>query len=97
LLFDSLPLVDGTLLMKNVTVLYFAAVRDLAGTSTEELMLPDNVQTVQQFITYLRGSRGELSGALASVRVARNETFANADDPIEAGDTLALIPPVQGG
>ena len=83
--------------MKSVTVLYFAAVRELAGTSTESVTVPDSVRTVQEFLEYLAEQRTELRGALASVRVAKNETFAGHEESIEEGDVLALIPPVQGG
>ena len=37
------------------------------------------------------------SGPIASVRLARNETFATNDERIEEGDVVALIPPVAGG
>ena len=83
--------------MKTVTLLYFAAVRDLAGTPSEQLRLPDRVQTVEHLLHYLGDQKATLKHALASVRVARNETFAALDEPVEAGDVLALIPPVQGG
>jgi len=83
--------------MKSVTVLYFAAVRELAGTATEKLALPDHVQTVQDFMLYLAEQRPALKGALASVRIARNESFAELHERLEEGDALALIPPVQGG
>jgi molybdopterin converting factor subunit 1 len=83
--------------MKSITVLYFAAVRELAGTSTESIALPDRVQTVQEFLNYLAEQRAALQGALASVRVAKNESFAEPHESIDEGDVLALIPPVQGG
>lgn len=83
--------------MKTVTILYFAAVRDLAGAPSEKLRLPDRVQTVEQLLNYLGDQKATLKHALGSVRVARNEIFAALDEPIETGDVLALIPPVQGG
>ena len=83
--------------MKNVTVLYFAAIRDLAGTSSEALSLPDEVRTIDDFVTYLGGQRAALANALRAVRIARNETFVTLAEPVETGDVLALIPPVQGG
>lgn len=83
--------------MKNVTVLYFAAIRDLAGAPSEALSLPDEVRTVDDFVNYLGTRRAGLKSALGAVRVARNETFVSLAEPVEAGDVLALIPPVQGG
>jgi len=83
--------------MKKVTVLYFAGIRDLAGVPTEELELPDEVRTVADFARHLGERRAALKNALGSVRIAKNETFAAEAEPVEAGDVLALIPPVQGG
>ncbi len=81
----------------RVTVLYFAAVRDLTGVDEEILDLPATVTTVRAFVAFLEGARPALAGRMSHVRVARNESFAAADDPIAASDTLALIPPVAGG
>lgn len=83
--------------MKNVTVLYFAAIRDLAGAASESLALPEHVHTVNDFVDYLGGQRPVLKTALGAVRIARNESFVTPAEPIEAGDVLAIIPPVQGG
>ena len=83
--------------MKNVTVLYFAALRELAGTETEALSLPGEVHSVDDFMRYLGEQRPALKSSLGAVRVAKNEVFVTLADPIETGDVLALIPPVQGG
>ena len=81
----------------KVRVLYFAAVRDLTGTGEEELDLPADVRTVAAFGAFLERAHPPLAGRMKHVRIARNEAFAAAADPIAAGDTLALIPPVAGG
>jgi len=81
----------------RVRVLYFAAVRDLAGCEEEALELPAEVRDVGGFAHWLERARPELAGRLGSVRVARNEAFASPKEPLAEGDTLALIPPVAGG
>lgn len=83
--------------MKHVTILYFAAIRDLAGSASEPLTLPDQVNTVNDFVSYLGEHRPVLKDALSAVRIARNESFVALSEPVETGDVLALIPPVQGG
>ena len=83
--------------MKNVTVLYFAGVRELTGIADEQLRVTDGVGSVQGLLAYLVRQRPELRGRLAGVRVARNETFVDESEPVADGDVLALIPPVQGG
>ena len=81
----------------KVQVLYFAAVRDLVGVDGEELDLPPGVGTVRDFVARLEEVRPALAGRMGYVRIARNETFASADERLAEGDVLALIPPVAGG
>jgi len=83
--------------VKRVKVLYFAGVRDLTGRSDEELELPESVGNVSAFVSHLERERPVLRGRLESVRVAVNETFADATDPVRDNDVIALIPPVAGG
>lgn len=83
--------------MKTITLLYFAAVRDLVGKDEEKVTLPSEVATVGDLAQFLPTHHPALGGRLASVRFARNETFATTDEPIADGDIVALIPPVAGG
>lgn len=83
--------------MTTVTILYFAAVRDLVGRDEEKLDLPDSVTTISALTTHLPSVHAALEGRLSAVRFARNEEFALATDPIASGDVIALIPPVAGG
>lgn len=81
----------------KLTVLYFAAVRDLVGKDEEALDVPDAVATIAALEAHLAAIHPELAGRLGYVRFARNEEFARATDPVADGDTIALIPPVAGG
>jgi molybdopterin synthase sulfur carrier subunit len=81
----------------RVTVLYFAGMRDLAGRADEQMTLPAGVGTVGDFVRHLAGVLPGFAERRASVRVARNEAFADDADAIGDGDVLALIPPVAGG
>ena len=81
----------------RVRVLYFAAVRELVGLEEEALELPASVHTIRDFVALLADQRPTLAGSLSSVRIARNEVFADAGDALGEGDVLALIPPVAGG
>ena len=81
----------------NVTVLYFAALRDLAGRSEEKLALPPEVKSVRALSAHLAARVPGLAERMSFVRVARNEAFANDEDAIHDGDVIALIPPVAGG
>ena len=81
----------------KVTVLYFAALRDLAGRSEEELTLPDGALSVKELAAQLGSRVPGLAERMTHVRVARNEAFAEDGDRVCDGDVIALIPPVAGG
>lgn len=81
----------------RITVLYFAALRDLAGRSEEELTLPEAVRSVRELSEHLCQHVPGLAERMTHVRVARNEAFAEPGDAVRDGDVIALIPPVAGG
>jgi len=80
-----------------VSVLYFAALRDLAGTGEERVNLPSLPTSVEGLLRVLEGRHGALAGRLTSVRVAVNEEFAEKSRELRGGEVVALIPPVSGG
>lgn len=81
----------------SITLLYFAALRDLAGTSQESLDLPEGELSVGALLNALEQLKPALRGRLASVRVAVNEEFTELSTVLHGGETVALIPPVSGG
>jgi molybdopterin converting factor subunit 1 len=81
---------------RRITLLYFAALRELAGASREEVLLPSSLRTIADLRAHL-DARDALRNRLSSVRFARNEEFANDADTLGEGDVVALIPPVAGG
>lgn len=83
--------------MMLVSILYFAAVRELVGHDEEQVHLPDEVTTIGELAAFLEQHRPALAGRLASVRFARNEEFTTPGETLAAGDVIALIPPVAGG
>jgi molybdopterin converting factor subunit 1 len=81
----------------RLRVLYFAAVRDLVTSDEEIVEAPEAVRTVRDFSAWIASHHPALAGRMASVRIARNETFARDEESLSDGDVLALIPPVAGG
>jgi len=78
---------------------YFASVRDLIGVAEEDRNLAD-VRTVGDVMKGLRAYYPALDAAVGAgkrVRVAVNQAFARDETPVEAGDEVALFPPVTGG
>ncbi len=81
----------------KLTVLYFAAVRELVGKDEEVLDVPASVTTIGALAEHLASVHASLEGRLKHVRFARNEEFATNSEALTDGDTIALIPPVAGG
>jgi molybdopterin converting factor subunit 1 len=81
----------------QIKVLYFSAVRELAGRSEEALDVPRGVRTVADLAAHLAKLHPPLAGRLGPVRFARNEEFVEGGALLSAGDVIAVLPPVAGG
>lgn len=82
--------------MIEVEVLFFARAREFAGTAATRISLPEG-SCVQAASDRLGETFPELRGLLGTCRFAVNEAFARAEDTIEDGCRIAVIPPVSGG
>ncbi|MDV2502936.1 MAG: molybdopterin converting factor subunit 1 [bacterium] len=80
----------------KVRVLYFASVRDIAGTTEETLELEAGAKT-QDLLEALIHTHPKLKGIEPSLAVSVNQEYAARDAPLADGDEVALIPPVSGG
>lgn len=76
-------------------VLFFAQLRDAAGTAEAEVGV-DQVDAAQLWDLLLARWPG-LVRHRAGTRLARNGAYAVAGDIFGADDEVALIPPVSGG
>lgn len=84
----------------QVTVLYFARLREALGRDAEKLALPADVMTAGALLDLLRSRGGAWETELATakpVRIAVNQSMANSSTAIAAGDEIAFFPPVTGG
>jgi molybdopterin converting factor subunit 1 len=81
----------------TITVLFFAAVRELVGKGEQSLTLPGGIQTLRQLSDHLQELVPALEGRLGAVRWARNEELVGLDAALADGDVIAIIPPVAGG
>jgi len=81
-------------------ILYFALLRERVGTAEETVSPPAEVKTVADLLAWLRSRSAGHEAALANaalVRVAVNQDYAGPDQPVQAGDEIAIFPPVTGG
>jgi MoaE-MoaD fusion protein len=79
----------------TVSVRLFAGLRERAGTDRLDVELPDGA-TVAELLDALAGTPVGPIGPRQCV-VAINREYADAGQPIAAGDEVALVPPVSGG
>lgn len=80
----------------KLTVLFFATLKDRAGTRQTELTMPDGT-TIAGLKDVLSTQFPNLAPALPSCIASRNHEFANNDETLADGDEVAFFPPVSGG
>lgn len=84
----------------QITVLYFASLREQLGQASACLQLPGDDWTVASLRTYLCASSDAHALALASeasIQAAVNQRMAIATTVVPAGAEVAFFPPVTGG
>ena len=84
----------------TITVRYFASVRERLGAqdSVELAALPQ--PTVGELLAWLQARSADHARLLdpdRGLRMARNHTLCEADEPLSDGDEVAFFPPVTGG
>ena len=84
----------------QLTVRYFAWVRERVGRSEELLDVPETVTTVDGLIAWLTGRGPEYEHAFANpklIRAAIDQTHVKASASIAGAREVAFFPPVTGG
>ncbi len=80
----------------QVSVRFFARAREAYGASRAELELPSGA-TLRDCFRAVASESPALGRMEAGLLIARNEVYAEWEDPLREGDEVALIPPVSGG
>jgi molybdopterin converting factor subunit 1 len=80
----------------KIVVKFFAILRDKAGVSQVELDLPAG-SCVSDALQRILLSYPAIQSFLSRAACAVNEQYTPVTTPLQAGDELALIPPVSGG
>ncbi|NML60736.1 molybdopterin converting factor subunit 1 [Massilia sp. RP-1-19] len=84
----------------EITLRFFASVREAVGTAQETMTLPPGVTTVGAVREHLMARGGDWQTALAAdrpLRTAFNHVMCPPDTLVEAGGEVAFFPPVTGG
>lgn len=79
----------------EITVLAFGIAKDIFGRQSVQLSL-NNDADIATLKSKLEEQYPKLK-ELASYMIAVNDEYAHADAVINAGDEIAIIPPVSGG
>jgi MoaE-MoaD fusion protein len=79
----------------RVSVRLFAGLRERAGADRIEVDLPEGARVADVLAAMAATPVGELRPRECVVAV--NRAYAAADEPVRAGDEVALVPPVSGG
>jgi molybdopterin converting factor subunit 1 len=82
--------------MNRIKLLFFATLRDRAGTKTMELEIAPDL-TVQGLKTKLSNDYPNLKESMSSVLITINREYAFDDAVIPQNAELAMFPPVSGG
>lgn len=80
----------------RVRVLFFGVLKDIYRRTEDSLEMAGGSR-IADLLAHYRTLAPEKNGLFHSLAVARNQQYASADDPLEDGDEVALLPPVSGG
>lgn len=81
-------------------LLYFAWVREQIGVAEENIILPENINTVDGLLTWLPLQSPGHATALGDtnrLRIAVNQTYVHGAHALQNSDEVAIFPPVTGG
>ena len=84
----------------DITLRFFASVRETLGTSQETVTLPPGVATVGAVRQHLVARGGVWEQALNEqrpLRMAFNQVMCDAATQVKEGGEVAFFPPVTGG
>jgi molybdopterin converting factor subunit 1 len=82
--------------MNRVKLLFFATLRDRAGTKSVELDIPPDL-TIQGLKDKISSEYPSLKESMSSVLITINREYAFDDALIPQNAELAMFPPVSGG
>ena len=82
--------------MNHIKLLFFATIRDRAGTKSLEIDIPANL-TILELKEKLSTDYPNLKDSMKSVLITINREYAFDDAVVPSNAEVALFPPVSGG
>jgi molybdopterin converting factor subunit 1 len=82
--------------MNKIKLLFFATLRDRAGTRSMEMEIPAGL-TVQGLKDHISETQPNLAESMKSVLITINREYAFDEAVIPEGVEVAMFPPVSGG
>ena len=82
--------------MNHVKLLFFATIRDRAGTKSMELDIPEDL-TIQGLKDKLARDMPNLKESLKSVLITINREYAFDEAVVPPNAEIGMFPPVSGG
>ena len=80
----------------NIKVLYFAAIREKLGKSSENITVDDGI-SLKEIMGKLSGNYEIIAEMDKSLMVAVNREYRGRETILREGDEIAIIAPVSGG
>ena len=82
--------------MNKIKLLFFATIRDKAGTKSMNLDIPNDM-TVKQLKEKLSSEYPNLKDSMKAILISVNQEYAFDEASIPSNAEIALFPPVSGG
>ena len=82
--------------MNHVKLLFFATIRDRAGTKSMELDIPEDL-TIQGLKERLASDIPNLKESMKSVLITINREYAFDEAVVPSNAEIGMFPPVSGG
>ena len=83
-----------------MVIKYFSWIKENIGKSEEQIILPSNINNINQLINYLNEIDEKyklLYEKKELIKIAVNKTYSSFDTNISNSDEIAFFPPVTGG
>ena len=82
--------------MNRIKLLFFATIRDRAGTRSMDLDVPNDM-TVKQLKEKISSEYPNLKDSMKAILISVNQEYAFDEASIPSNAEIALFPPVSGG